>query len=66
MIVVVGAFQTTTGAFTLDNLKALDRPSRCWRAFGQSVALSALTAVIGAVIGGVLAYVLSTGATAAR
>ncbi len=60
VVVVVGAFQTADGAFTLDNLKALGRPT-VLAAFGQSLALSAITAIIGAVVGGVLAYVLASG-----
>ena len=60
IVVIVGAFQDKDGAVTLDNLQALTRPTVV-AAFGQSVALSAITAVIGAVVGGVLAYVLASG-----
>ncbi len=60
VVVVIGAFQSGDGAFTIDNIKALSRPS-VLDAFGQSLALSAITAVIGAVAGGVLAYVLASG-----
>lgn len=60
IIVIVGAFQTGDGTFTLDNLAALGRPT-VLAAFGQSLALSAITAIIGAVVGAVLAYVLASG-----
>lgn len=60
VIVAVGAFQDPDGGFSLDAVAALGAPS-VLAAFGQSVALSAVTALVGAVLGGVLAYALSTG-----
>lgn len=60
VIVVVGAFRSTDGSFSLKNLTALG-DATVLSAFGQSVILSAVTAVIGAVVGGLLAYVLVTG-----
>ncbi len=60
VIVIVGAFRTKDGAFSWDNIKALGN-SDVIDAFGESVVLSAVTAVIGAVVGGLLAYVLATG-----
>ena len=60
VVVVIGAFQDAGGGFTLENLRALSRPA-VLAAFGQSLALSAVTATIGAVVGGVVAYALSTG-----
>ncbi len=59
MIVIVGAFRSKSGGFTLGNIKALGTQDVI-DAFVRSVVLSAVTAVIGAVIGGLLAYVLST------
>ena len=59
-VVVVGAFRAGNGAFGLDNVRALGRPT-VLAAFGQSLALSAVTAAIGAVVGGLVAYALSTG-----
>lgn len=60
VIVIIGAFRTTDGAFSLENIRALGTASVI-RAFVQSVVLSAVTAIIGAVFGGLLAYVLATG-----
>lgn len=60
VIVVIEALQSPSGGFTFDNLRALtDRT--VIDAFVASVVLSAVTAVIGAVFGGLLAYVLVTG-----
>jgi putative spermidine/putrescine transport system permease protein len=59
-IVVVGAFRSSGGGFSLANVSALGT-STVIDAFVQSLVLSAVTAVIGAVFGGLLAYVLATG-----
>ncbi len=60
LIVVVGAFQNSSG-FTLDNLTALfGENSRFLVALRNSFVLSAVTALLGAVLGGVLAYAVST------
>ena len=53
---VVGAFRTRQGGFTLANLEALAEPATCSTALRQSIVLSAVTAVVGAVIGALLAY----------
>ncbi|WP_199752400.1 ABC transporter permease subunit [Actinoplanes sp. ATCC 53533] len=58
LVVAVGAF-AGDGGFTLDNVTALGE-SYVLDAFGRSIALSAITAVIGAVLGAVLAYALAT------
>jgi putative spermidine/putrescine transport system permease protein len=58
LVVVIGAF-TGDGGFTLDNLAALG-DSYILDAFGRSILLSAVTALIGAVLGAVLAYALAT------
>ena len=60
VLVAVGAFQDQAGGFTLENLRALGSAS-VREAFVQSIALSAITAVIGAVVGGVVAVVLAAG-----
>ena len=60
-IVVVGAFRSPSGGFTWTNIAALGT-STVISAFVQSVVLSAVTALIGGVFGGLLAYVLVTGA----
>ncbi len=59
-IVVIGAFRSPTGGFTWSNIAALGTSS-VLSAFAQSVILSAVTAVVGAVVGGMLSYVLVTG-----
>lgn len=59
-IVVIGAFRVPGGGFSWVNIKALGT-STVVNAFVSSVVLSAITAVIGAVFGGLLAYVLVTG-----
>ncbi|MFI5934415.1 ABC transporter permease [Actinoplanes sp. NPDC051494] len=58
LVVVIGAF-TGDGGFTLDNVTALG-DSYILEAFGRSILLSAVTAIIGAVLGAVLAYVIAT------
>lgn len=58
LVVVIGAF-AGDGGFTLANVAALGE-GYILDAFGRSIALSALTAVIGAVLGAVLAYALVT------
>jgi putative spermidine/putrescine transport system permease protein len=59
LVVAVGAFTGDGGGFTLDNIKALG-DSYVLDAFGRSILLSAVSALVGAVLGAVLAYVLST------
>ncbi|MEU4221069.1 ABC transporter permease [Actinoplanes sp. NPDC026623] len=58
LVVVIGAF-AGDGGVTLANVKALGE-GYILDAFGRSIALSAITAVIGAVLGAVLAYALVT------
>ncbi len=58
LVVVIGAF-TGDGGFTLANVTALG-DSYVLSAFGRSILLSAVTAVIGAVLGALLAYALAT------
>src|SRR6187200_297191 len=53
--VLVGAFQTGDGGFTLDNLGAIFTGGDFLQAFGRSIQLSVVTAIIGAVLGGLLA-----------
>ncbi|MEU7905550.1 ABC transporter permease subunit [Actinoplanes sp. NPDC049118] len=59
LVVIVGAF-AGDGGFTWSNVAALGE-GYILDAFGRSLALSAVTAVIGAVLGAVLAYALVTG-----
>jgi putative spermidine/putrescine transport system permease protein len=59
LVVVVGAFLDGDNQPTLGNIDALTSPS-VLRGLRQSVVLSAVTAVAGAVLGGILAYAVST------
>jgi putative spermidine/putrescine transport system permease protein len=59
LVVVVGAFLDADNRFTTGNLEALTSPA-VLRGLRQSVVLSAVTAVVGAVLGGILAYAVST------
>jgi putative spermidine/putrescine transport system permease protein len=59
LVVVVGAFLGPEGGFTTANLEALTEPGFL-TALRQSLVLSAVTAVLGAVVGGVLAYAVAT------
>ncbi len=59
LVVVVGAFLDGDNRATLGNVEALTSPS-VLRGLRQSVVLSAVTAVAGAVLGGILAYAVST------
>ncbi|QNN50878.1 ABC transporter permease subunit [Phycicoccus endophyticus] len=58
-VVVIGAFLDADNRFTLGNLEALTEPSVV-RGLTQSVILSAVTSLVGALVGGVLAYAVST------
>ena len=55
--VVIGAFQTADGGFTLGNIDALGSDAAI-RALRNSVILSGSTAVIGAVLGALLSYLI--------
>lgn len=60
LVVVTGAFETSEGAFTLNNL--VDAVSnQNLRVFMLSIMLSAITAIVGAVLGGLLAWAVATG-----
>ena len=59
LVVLVGAFLGSDGRPTLGNLSALGEPNFL-KAMRQSLALSAVTAVAGAVLGAFLAYAVST------
>ncbi|KFI84219.1 ABC transporter permease [Bifidobacterium psychraerophilum] len=60
-IVVVGAFLSPTQAFTLDNFKRLTEANTL-ASFGTSIAVSLISALIGACVGGLAAYALVLGA----
>jgi putative spermidine/putrescine transport system permease protein len=59
LVVVVGAFAGDDGGVTLANVKALT-DDYVLDAFGRSITLSAVSALIGAVLGALLAYALVT------
>jgi putative spermidine/putrescine transport system permease protein len=59
LVVVIGAFLGKDNAPTLSNIAALAQPGFL-KALKQSIILSAVTAVVGAVVGGILAYAVST------
>jgi putative spermidine/putrescine transport system permease protein len=59
LVVVIGAFAADNGGVTLSNVSALTE-GYILDAFGRSIVLSAITAVIGAVFGALLAYALVT------
>lgn len=58
----VGAFQNKAGGFTTENVSNLFQ-SQYLGAYRTSIALSALTALLGGVFGGLLAYAALTGGT---
>ncbi len=60
LVVVIGSFAGSGGGVTLDNLAALT-DDYIVDAFVRSIALSAVTAVLGAVFGALLAYAVVTG-----
>ena len=59
---VVGAFQDEAGGFTLANMRSLFE-AQVLGAYKTTIALSALTAFLGGVFGGILAYAALTGGT---
>jgi putative spermidine/putrescine transport system permease protein len=59
LVVAIGAFSSDAGRPTFANLAAL-RSRYILDAFGRSILLSAVTAIIGAVFGALLAYALVT------
>jgi putative spermidine/putrescine transport system permease protein len=59
LVVVIGAFASDDGGFTLENVRSLG-DAYIVEAFGRSIALSAMSALIGAALGAVLAYALVT------
>ncbi|MBL7257949.1 ABC transporter permease [Paractinoplanes lichenicola] len=59
LVVVIGAFAGNDGGVTLANLRALGTEV-VLDAFGRSIALSAISALVGAVLGALLAYALAT------
>jgi putative spermidine/putrescine transport system permease protein len=61
LIVVLGAFQVEGGGLTLDNLRTVLTQPRFLAAFGRSIQLSLVTALLGAGLGGLLAWAVASG-----
>jgi len=61
LIVAVGAFTTTEGQFTLDNVSRLFTDEVYVSAFTRSIQLAVGTAIGGAIIGGLLAWAVVRG-----
>jgi putative spermidine/putrescine transport system permease protein len=59
-IVIGGSFLSTDGAFTLANLEAVNKPYII-KSFTNSLVISSVSAVVGALGGAVLAYAVVTG-----
>lgn len=57
---IVGAFQTPDGSFTLDNIRRLNQP-QILRAYTTSVQLSLASALLGALAGSLLAWAVVMG-----
>ncbi len=61
LIVTIGAFTTTEGEFTLDNIGALFTTDLFIDAFVKSIQLAVITSILGAVLGGLLAWAVVRG-----
>ena len=61
LIVVVGAFQANDGSPTLSNVESVLTEQAFLAAFGRSIWLSVVTALLGAVLGGLLAWAVASG-----
>jgi len=59
--VTVGALQTTDGQWTLDNFRAIFTTDVFIDSFVKSIQLSVVTAILGAVFGGLLAWAILRG-----
>lgn len=59
-IIVVGSFNSPSGGLTLSNFSGIDKPFMV-KAFTNSLGVSVVSAVAGAVLGAILAYAVVTG-----
>lgn len=66
LIVIVGAFQTKDGLPTLDVITAVLTGSTFHQAFIRSIQLSLVSALLGAVFGGLLAWAVAAGGPGGR
>lgn len=64
--VVLGAFQTEDGSFTLENIRVMLTESRYLQSFVRSIQLSLATALLGATLGGLLAWAVASGGPGGR
>jgi putative spermidine/putrescine transport system permease protein len=64
--VLVGAFQSADGSPSLENISTVLREPRYLLAFGRSVQLSFVSALIGAIVGGLFAWAVSVGGPGGR
>ena len=53
---MIGAFQGAAGGYTLDNVRTIVETGNPRRAFGQSIEISLVTALVGALFGFLIAY----------
>ena len=61
LFVVIGAFSDSSGAFTLDNFRAMFTEAQFTDAFIKSLQLAVITALLGATLGGLLAWAVVRG-----
>lgn len=61
LFVVIGAFSDSSGAFTLDNFRAMFSDAQFTDAFIKSLQLAVITALLGATLGGLLAWAVVRG-----
>ena len=61
LIVAIGAFTTADGKPTMDNISVLFSDPTIVNAFVYSIQLSLVTAIVGAVLGGLLAWAVARG-----
>jgi len=59
-IILAGSLVDANGSFTLSNFEGISKPFM-YKAFVQSVEISAVSALVGAFIGALLAYAVATG-----
>jgi putative spermidine/putrescine transport system permease protein len=61
VVVLIGALTTNEGQFTLDNFRAVFTTPSFVNSFVKSIQLAAITALLGAVVGGLLAWAVARG-----